>query len=64
MNRSSNNYDIVYFVTENLAWPIQTKHQLWRLPPAAFNESETFSVLQSHALLRSLPSYSIWHYHI
>ncbi len=64
MNLSSNNYDLIYFVTENLAWPIQTKHQLWRLPPAAFNESETFSVLQSHALLRSLPSYSIGHYHI
>jgi len=28
MNRSSNNCDIIYFVTENLAWPIQTKHQL------------------------------------
>jgi len=28
MNRSSNNYDLIYFVTENLAWPIQTKHQL------------------------------------
>ncbi len=39
MNLSSNNCDIVYFDTENLAWPIQTKHQLWRLPPTAFNES-------------------------